>query len=212
VKSVDDIPRGRVVDAKWLIGGEREFPATVPEWSEFRIWYQWSVAGLVLASLVSSLFFAARLTAGMSRTIFWIIAGLTGVIGSPIINSRQNDYVLLWPLVLWTAFQLTINTITWAEQSSDRRRVRWVSRGCGLLFIGTCVLYFHLCRSLGYAIEWSFLVGFLPSFAFAAVAARFMISRSRFWPVTDLIFATVSFTAYFWSSVIFIKWKLVIGS
>ena len=48
-----DIPRGRTFDAKWLIGGEREFPATAPESNEFRIWYEWSLGGLFLASVVS---------------------------------------------------------------------------------------------------------------------------------------------------------------
>ena len=212
LKSVVDIPRGRVLNAKWLIGGEREFPATVPEWSEFRIWYQWCIASLVLASFLSLMVFAARFSVGMSRAMFWIVTGLTGAVGSPIINSRQNDYVLLWPLVLWTAFQLTINMITSTERLPAQQKNRWVSRGCGLLFIGTCAVYFHLCRSLGYAIEWSFLVGFLPAFVFAAIAARFMTTKTRLWPVTDLTFAIISFTAYFWSSVIFIKWKLVVGS
>ena len=78
--------------------------------------------------------------------------------------------------------------------------------------MGTCLLYFHLCRSLGYAIEWSFLVGFLPAFAVAAFAARFLTSRPRFWPAADLVLATLSFSTYFWSSVLFIKWKLVVGS
>ena len=66
---VKDIPRGRAFDAKWLIGGEREFPATVPEWTEFRVWYQWSLAGLLLASVASllPLLGSRRLTLGIRR-------------------------------------------------------------------------------------------------------------------------------------------------
>ena len=285
VRLVKDIPRGRALNATWLIGGEREFPATVPDWNEFRTWYAWSLGGLALASVAALLsltiaksfrwlkhsIFPDRgsvaqeppdpsetigsvstrdgieapwptlpasellpieslpapdlllvasdnqnkgtdVSTSVSRSVFWMTAILAGAIGSPLINSRQSDYVLLWPLSLWSAFQMTINIITWTERHSDRRRIRWLSRGCGMLFVGTCLLYFHLCRSLGYAIEWSFLVGFLPAFAVAALAARFMTTRMRFWPMTDLAFSAFSFSAYFWFSVIFIKWKLVVGS
>jgi len=261
VRLVKDIPRGRAFDAKWLIGGEREFPATVPEWHEFRLWYKWSLGGLLLASLVSSLFLAGvhccrwtaqrcfaqrivfssearafaengigqiecdspdissnrlnhdrRVSVSVARTFYWLTVTTAGVIGSPLINCRQSEYVLIWPLSLWAIFQMTINVITWTERHPERQRARWLSRGCGLLFVGTCLLYFSLCRGLGYAIEWSFLVGFLPGFAVAAWAARFLTTRRKFWPVTDLAFSMLSFTAYFWLSVIFIKWKLVVGS
>jgi outer membrane protein assembly factor BamB len=264
---VRDIPRGRALDATTLIGGEREFPATVPDWSEFRIWYDWSLRALVLASLVTLSSVAGwhgitwirrhraghrfvtasahkELTGstanppdpmqlphapssrgaapgtislqsfadGVPRAMFWVTTILAGVIGSPLINCRQQDYVLLWPLALWGMYQLTINVITWSERQSNPRGARWISRGCGLSFIGVCALYFHLCRGLGYAIEWSFLVGFLPAFVVAACCARFLTTRWRYWLVTDLIFSTLSFTAYFWFSVMFIKWKLVVGS
>ena len=261
VLSVKDIPRHRSLDAKWLIGGEREFPATVPTLSEFHVWYQWSLAGLVLASTLTFIVrvvqflivcfarscwrknssvvttstdqvpfgdrhpknhsFVDQKTESktptwdpgtIQRTLFWILAAVAGVVGSPLLNSRQQEYVLLWPLTLWVAFQSTINVITWTERQSDRRRVRWLSRGCGVLFLGTCLTYFQMCRRIGDAIQWSFLVGFLPSFLVAALAARFLTTRFRFWPVIDLIVAACSFSAYFWLSVAFIKWKMVIGS
>ncbi len=225
--SVAAIPRGRTFDAQWLIGGEREFPATVPEWSEFRVWYCWSLCGLVMASVTSMLAgFAGncvnqfrrnretwiRHSVAIRRACFWTLAAWAGIAGSPIVNARQSEYVLLWPLALWVSFQLTINVISWTERHADRIRIRWLSRGCGLMFLGTCAAYFHLCRGLGYAIEWSFLIGFLPSFVVAAVAARLMTSRPRFWSFVDLVLALISFSAYFWSSVIFIKWKMIIGS
>lgn len=258
-QSVQNIPRGRSVDAKWLIGGEREFPATIPEWDEFLIWYEWSVGGLVAASIFAGLMMflvwsihrikqkghpvhqpavtddvaagsnlsrtemnspAAPISANersgtlvrIGRTTFWSVAALIAIVGSPVINAWQSEYVLLWPLALWIAFQMTVNVIAWTERQETRRSARWVSRGCGLAFIGICTLYFHLCRSAGYAIEWSFLVGILPGFPIAILAARFLTTRWRFWLVTDLLTATISFSACFWFSVIFIKWKLVVGS
>ena len=215
VQTVLDIPRGRLLDAKWLIGGEREFPATVPEWSEFLVWYEWSLVALVIATsiaVLSRVLLAKWSSEELHRGVYWMIATLAGLLGSPLINAWQSDYVLLWPLVLWISFQLTSNLITWAERGSDPRRRRWFSRLGGLAFIGTCLLYFHLCRSLGYAIEWSFLVGFLPAFPVAVLASRFLTTRTFCWPLTDLAVSAVSFSAYFWLSVLFIKWKLVVGS
>lgn len=240
MKSVDQIPRGRTIDAKILIGGEREFPATVPEWSEFRSWYLWSVGCLVLASVASLLLLVlgrgvqsyvqkriatpqlpeetvltaepVSITTRIARVGFWLTTFASGILGSPLINQRQDDYVLLWPLALWTVFQLTVNEILWAERHPNRAQVRWISRGCGLVFVGSCFLYFSLCRALGYSIEWSFLIGFLPAFFVAVWAGRFLAFRRRFWPITDLCCSALSFTTYFWSSVMFIKWKLVVGS
>ena len=212
-RSVQSIPRAYVLDAKWLIGGEREYPATVPDWIEFLAWYKWSLAGIILASLAAGI--ALQLTRGSlvaSRVIFWLTTLMIGVLGSPLINFRQTEYVLLWPLVLWTTFQLTINTITWTERLVDRKFYRWHSRTSGLLFLANCALYFHLCRSLGYAIEWSFLTGFLPAFPAAAIAARYLTTRRRSWPAFDLVASALSFSAYFWFSVIFIKWKLTVGT
>ncbi len=211
--SVLSIPRVHVLDAKWLVGGEREYPATVPDWIEFLAWYKWSLAGIVFASLAAAV--SNLLTRGSARTgriNFWLTTIAAGVFGSPIINSRQSEYVLLWPLVLWAAFQMTINVITLTEQSHDRKSYRWLSRTMGLFFIGTCALYFHLCRSMGYAIEWSFLTGFLPAFAVAAMASRYLTAKYRYWLISDLVVSTISFSAYFWFSVIYIKWKLIVGS
>ena len=211
--SVQSIPRVYALDAKWLIGGEREYPATVPDWIEFLAWYKWSLAGIVLASFAAGIsFLSTRGSVVVSRVIYWLTTIAIGVLGSPFINTRQAEYVLLWPLVLWTTFQLTINTITWTERLADRKFYRWHSRASGLFFIATCAVYFHLCRSLGYAIEWSFLTGFLPAFPVAAIAARFLTKRHRFWPAFDLVASALSFSTYFWFSVIFIKWKLTVGS
>ncbi len=211
--SVQTIPRVHALDAKRLVGGEREYPATAPDWIEFLAWYKWSLAGIVFASLaaaVSNLPTRGSIITG--RFNFWLTTIIVGMFGSPVINGRQSEYVLLWPLVLWAAFQLTINVITLTEQSHNKRSYRWLSRSVGLLFIGTCALYFHLCRSLGYAIEWSFLTGFLPAFAVVAIASRYLTKKHRYWLVSDLVVTTISFSAYFWFSVIYIKWKLIVGS
>ena len=71
VKSVQNIPRGRAFDAQWLIGGEREFPATVPERKEFLSWYLWSLVGIVVGTGIAIVSLnAGRLTPHASRTFF----------------------------------------------------------------------------------------------------------------------------------------------
>ena len=272
-KTVTDIPHARAFDPAPLLGGEREYPATTPEWSELRGWWLWSLAGLLLASACAA---ATCLTmwciahcrmgtparpllsdvasTGVSpepihslpvsndgcdlanegrtgksahpttdssrhswlaaRIVFWMVTLLVGTVGSPVLNHRQKDYVFLWPLVLWAALQLTLLAVTWAESQPPpaRRRARWGSRLAGLGLLATSGLYFHLCRRLGLSIEWGFLTGFLPAFPVAALAARGLLARHRFALLTDLLCAAASFTAYFWSCGLFLKWWLQVGS
>lgn len=230
VQSVAEIPRFRAFDPTPLLGGEREFPATTPEWSEFGAWYLWSLAGIGFASALSLVVWGAsrimtvgyqqsedetQRTAsriGLARSVFWISLIVIGVVGSPLLNRWQNDYVFLWPLVLWSALQLAVLSIIWAERQGNRRRARWVSRLSGVLFLGVSALYFHLCRKLGLSIEWGFLTALLPAFPFAAlVGFEFLrTSRCRVW--IDPLCAIASFSAYFGSAALFIKWWLRIGS
>ena len=222
VQSIAIIPRGRAFDPTALLGGEREYPATTPEWSEFRDWWLWGVAGVVLAACVSGLVelitFAVRRRTAVptstvaSRVAFWSTILLAGAIGSPVLNGLHEGYVFLWPLVLWAALQLTLVAVTWAERQTNRRRSRWVSRLAGIAFLGVSGLYFHLCRRLGLSIEWGFLTGFLPAFPVAALAARGLLWRSRWRALTDTALSVVSFTAYFAAGSLFIKWWLRIGS
>ena len=277
-KLVTDIPHVRSFDPTPLLGGEREFPATVPEWFELRAWWLWSLAGLLFATLcavsthMAMRSFASRrmgtparplrtaviLPATKSvatpavqslsdrsepanedrtgrsahptegalphswfapRVVFWTVAILIGAIGSPLLNQRpgaqqRDEYVFLWPLLLWAALQLTLLAVTWAESQPQpaRRKARWLSRLAGLSLLATSGLYFHLCRRLGLSIEWGFLVGFLPAFPVAALCARGLLARHRFVLVSDLLCAAVSFSAYFWSCGLFLKWWLQVGS
>ncbi len=251
-KLVTDIPHVRSFDPTPLLGGEREFPATVPEWFELRSWWLWSLAGLLLATVCAGLIqcliwgmrvrrpdaliqtrevdrppgstpIAIRPGQGVrptvARVVFWAMTFLIGAIGSPLLNQRQaaqlhDEYVFLWPLLLWAALQLTLLAVTWAESQPQlaRRKARWWSRLAGLSLLATSGLYFHLCRRLGLSIEWGFLSGFLPAFPVAALCARGLLARHRFALVSDLLCAAVSFSAYFWSCGLFLKWWLQVGS
>ena len=248
-KTVTDIPHVCTFDPTPLLGGEREYPATTPEWSELRGWWHWSLAGLLLATTCAVLVqlmgwtmhrcrpdplvrsnevdrprgdqqLAPRPDQGVQSTIprvaFWTTTILVGAVGSPLLNHRQHehDYVFLWPLVLWAALQLTLLAVTWAESQPvlQRRKARWWSRLAGLGLIATSGLYFHLCRRLGLSIEWGFLAGFLPAFPIVALAARGLLNRWRLFLLTDFLCAAISFTVYFYSCGLFLKWWLRVGS
>lgn len=230
VQSVAEIPRVRAFDPTPLLGGEREFPATTPEWSEFGIWYLWSIGGIAIASAlslvahISSRLFSARLQppvtgmqraaaqTGLTRSVFWVSVILIGAVGSPLLNRWQSDYVFLWPMVLWSALQLAVLSIVWAERQVNQRRARWVSRVSGIVFFAVSALYFHLCRKLGLSIEWGFLTALLPAFPFAALAGLEFLRTSHYRQGIDPLCAIGSFTAYFVSAAVFIKWWLRMGS
>ncbi len=238
--AVADLRPVRRFNTYRLLGGEREYPATTPEWDEFQAWYKWSLLGLatsaaaalILASLAASIrWIWIRFRSRSSprdaeppvvppgfhwrwawRVCFWSTAMLCGMSGSAILNPRMVDYLFSWPLALWVVFQVTLMTISWCERQPEKRRARWWSRGAGLILIGTSALYFHLCRSLGLSIEWSYLLGFLPAFPVAAICARLLTINHRYFWLADPLLATVSFSNYFWACAWFMKWWLVVGS
>lgn len=242
VQSVAAIPRSRSFDPTPLLGGEREYPATTPEWSEFRVWSLCGVAGILLAgvvALVANLIVRVGLrlssrsnvvshsgtdvteleeraksspAAFVTQVVFWSTIVAVGVVGSPILNRMQSHYVFLWPMVVWSALQLTVISTLWAERQTDRRKARWVSRLAGLAFLGVGALYFHLCRKLGLSIEWGFLSALLPGFAMASLAAWLMLRPSRYRGLITVASAMGSFAFYFWSGAIFIKWWMRVGS
>lgn len=240
--AVADLKPTRRFNPARLLGGEREYPATTPEWDEFQDWYRWSLLGLAaaaavavcLATAVSGIrwivvgqvrsrtatppvveLFANGTRGSWSqvwRISFWITVLMCGAFASGILNPRQEKYLFSWPLGLWAVFQLTLMTISWCERQADKRRARWWSRGAGLVLIANSVIYFHLCRSLGLSIEWSYLMGFLPAFPVAALCARPLTARHRCVWLADSLLAAVSFSAYFWACAGFMKWWLVVGS
>lgn len=270
LQTLAEIPRyQRAFDPTPLLGGEREFPATTPEWDEFGSWYAWSILIIGISAGVSGLLSRCgrrgrngelaqvgrepATNAVLNRTgpmvpdvseatvnangsgavsesprpdsrgkpstpsvgaggVFWSVLIAGGAVGSPILNSRLEGYVFLWPLVLWAALQITVLTIVWADGQPDRRAARWRSRLVGLGFLAACALYFHLCRRLGLSIEWGFLVGLLPGFPITVLGA---FAMQRPWPIrrvmTPLLLA-LSFSGYFWSAAAFMKWSMPVGS
>lgn len=237
-QTVAAIPQSSSFDPTSLLGGEREYPATPPEWNELGLWYGWSLVAIacagMLAALVSFVVPSRSVPTGVigdagqvtvpepirggssnrivSQSVFWIVIIVSGLVGSPILNRWQSEYIFLWPLVLWATLQMTVLTIVWAESQANRRRARWFSRLSGLAFLGVSALYFHLCRKLGLSIEWSFLTGLLPGFPAAALAAYQFLRPSRYRSLLDPFVAMASYSICFGAGVLYIKWWLRVGS
>ncbi|MDB5335888.1 MAG: outer rane biosis protein BamB [Planctomycetaceae bacterium] len=234
--SVAKLRSTRFINSNRLLGGEREYPATTPEWDEFWLWYKWSLGAVVIGTLAGLLVAAAGGCASWAvgkmrprnqttpvgsasfrwgfvwRVSFWLTVLLCGICGSAILNPGREHYLFSWPLALWSVFQITLNIISWSERQPDPRQARWWSRGAGLGLLAASAFYFHVCRSLGMSIEWAYLIGFLPAFPVAALCSRVLSSNHRYVSIADPVLAAVSFTSYFWACAWFMKWWLVVGS
>jgi outer membrane protein assembly factor BamB len=225
----------RRFDPTVLLGGEREFPAMTPDVSELARWYNWSLAGLFGAALIAGLIGliwslitrrrgavtgSAETRPKVVEGLFWLLLSMWGLLGSPLLNgfgsevgpdAGESSYVFLWPVVLWVAMHGAIVASRWARGASFRHRRKWLSYAAGCAFLCVAGLYFHFCRLLGLAPEWAFLAGFLPAIP-VSVAGCVLLSRWPEWRGFSVpMIALVSFSVYYWSSVWFMTWRLVVG-
>ncbi|HUQ71809.1 MAG TPA: PQQ-binding-like beta-propeller repeat protein [Planctomycetaceae bacterium] len=146
------------------------------------------------------------------RGIFWLTVLAVGCAGSAWLNRSESEFVFTWPLTIWALLQLAVDTSVWAGLPGRTRSAGWLARGAGLMFLGGCGAYFHLCRQLGVAIEWSFLTGCLPAFPVAAAMGWVNSRRPQWFLWWPLVGGGLSFSAYFWASVVFMRWWLRTGS
>jgi outer membrane protein assembly factor BamB len=202
--------RPPLFDPVVLVGGDREYPATTPEWDELRDWWGWSLGGLMVSCVVAGV--VVRRQSPMGWTL--ALAGAWSVVGTPLLNRREGTYVFLWPLALWCGLHAAMIASRRARGAGFRDARRWGSYLTGTAYLGLCVLYFHLCRRLGLAPEWSFLAGFLAAITFSLVAIAAERVSTPPWRMVVLraFLLGLSFSAYYWSSVLFMKWRLVAGS
>lgn len=251
VQTVVPVPRRWRFDVNRLLGGEREFPATTPEWDELTHWYVWSIVAILVSfgagqfgiwgingfrRLRQVLGRSNRISRGVAsesdvisknsaaasnslanqnfyrRILAWGLIFLLGWLGSAILNRQLDYYIFSWPLSLWCGLQVTLNSISWAEQQSDRNRARRWSRLAGFGLIGLSLGYYWICRRLSLSIEWGFLIGFLTAFPVAAGCSLGLIKLYRLSWIIDPFLSVISFSVYFWSAGGFLKWWLVVGS
>ena len=75
----------------------------------------------------------------------------------------------------------------------------------GLGFVAVSLLYFHACRQLGLAVQWCFLLGFVPSLPLAIPAARLLARRPRL--LRDALLAAAVYSLFFWSAGGYMLWR-----
>ena len=142
-----------------LVGGERNAPLDPPSDSELTHWFSVTMGGLLAASLLALLMsilrswservsrlLAIRRWLPNPETVYWLIGGLFGIVGSAALNSHLEQFVFTWPLVLALAFQkaMVASVETRGLRFASRRRL--LARGQGWVFVGICLLYGYLSR------------------------------------------------------------------
>lgn len=212
VRPASSLPKSRPTDA-WVnaVGGEREYPFDAPTPEELRRWFTFCIGGVfAVAAAGAGLALAAAWAIGANgacvhQATFWSLCFLMGVIGTPVYNQLFGPFILTWPAALFTGYQLTLLAAVRVSADPRNRQRRWTSRAAGLGFLALCALYFHACRRLSMAMEAAFLVGFLPAFPIAVLAAR-QLRRSRK-VLIQLLWVLASFSTYYWLCAGFIRWR-----
>ena len=209
------------LDLTWAVGGEREYPFDPPDNKELLLWFRYCVYGVfapaallaVLIGLATELILhlrnassGKRISRRFARVAFWIGLAIGGAIGTSIFNRYNSRFIFTWPVVLFTAQQAVITAIVASSGMSNRIRAGRLSVTAVILFFAVCLLYFDLCQRLDLAMQWVFLIGFLPSWPLAVPAAYVLRRDGRlFW---DVLLGLAVFTTYFWACGAFIAWRL----
>ena len=196
-----------------LFPHEPEFPFDAPRREELTHWYFFSLVGVLGCSfLIAFLWqFLARpiprnATGLWNGTTFWLVAFLGGIAGTAVFSHWRDTLIFTWPVSLFAAFQILVISITWAERQTEKRNPRWLARLTSVLFLGICLGYYELCKRVGVIIGWGFLIGFLPGWPLAALAAKCQLKQSKMG--VQMLLNCAAFTAYFWGAGLFTMWKM----
>ncbi len=172
-------------------------------------WYGYCVGVIVAAGILALLANALvkrsrpRHALVAFRAVFWGGLFVLGAAGTPVLTFASREFVFTWPSALFAVYQAVLVVGEGARKGSVRER--YIARASVIAFACLCFGYYHLCRSLFVVMGYGFLVGILPAFPVAIVAARRMVGRGR--PASDLGWAMASFSVYFWASALFTIWK-----
>lgn len=209
---VSEIAGSDRFDLARLVGGEREYAFDPADFPELCLWYHYSLLGVLgVAAVVATLAFPLfRLkwpaeSGFRCRVVFWCSAFLMGVVGTPIFNRLSDQFIFTWPAALAVAHQVTLCVVVWSSRRKEDGRANRIVIPTVLFFLATCLLYFLACRRLSLAIEWLFLLGFLPSWLVAVPAVYRLQGPGPLW--RDFLWAALSLTAYFWAAGGIILWR-----
>ena len=211
-RPVSEIPKSRRMDFTWLLGGEREYIADRPNFKQLKLWYMFCLGVFAVAMTVAVLVYLPVRLAGplaarhSSRVVFWLAALIGGIAATSVHNRLSEGYIFTWPAFLCVAHQITLIAVFWGNRLPKASKWWWVPVAAGLAFLAVCIGYFHVCRSLGLATEWVFLLGFLPSWPIALPAAYRLCGDRH--PFEDFAWAVLSFSAYFWVCGCYMAWGM----
>jgi hypothetical protein len=192
-------------DLVWLLGKEREYPFDPPGAGELARWYLWSLLGSLASAAViaAPVYGLAAIAAPSWRrragcAMFWTAAFALGFAVTPLANCWTEGFVLTWPASVFVAHQLALGGIVGSNRPTGPAFPRWVGPCAVAWLVLVCVGYYDLCRRLGLAPAWVFLLGFLPSWPLAIPLAQRLFKKRRIW--THAIWVILAFSLYFWAS------------
>ena len=211
-RPTSSIPQSPRLNLARFVGGEREYAFDPADAGELGRWFAFSLVGVLgVAALVAA---TVRLPVGMKwpsagprvgQGVFWSAAFILGVFGTPVFNRWTGSFVFTWPVCLFVAHQVTLNTVVWANRATSLKRAPWMALLATCLLVGVCLVYFLVCRRLSLATEWTFLLGFLPSWPIA-VPAAYQFQRGHR-PFRNFAWTLLAFTAFYWSAGAWLIWQ-----
>lgn len=202
-----EISHGWRIDWNWLLRGEREAPFDMPDRRELHLWHTVTLLGVFLpAAIAGAAAFAVarRRPQATAQAVFWTSCFVLGIIATPLANRMSATFVFTWPACLFVAQQVALTALLVRPESGSR--LAWLGRWAAVAgFFAVAFGYFHICRRLGMATQWVFLLGFVPSWPIALPAAALVARRPRL--LRDAPLAVAGFALLFWSSVAYMSWR-----
>jgi len=180
------------VDSKHRIAVAGDEAAYAPKLSVLARWYLWCVAAMLACAAIGQ--------ARKSRGLFYAGAFLFGAFGTSVLALVLRQFIFTWPVSLFVSFQLAV---LGASRGKERKAL---SRIAAAQFLLVCAVYYTLCKQFFIVSGWGFLAGML-----AAAPLSFWAARDAARPNSvgrEMLWATLAFTVYFWSSGLFTIWRM----
>jgi hypothetical protein len=217
--TVDQVPQAKFQDvASILLGVEPEYLFDLPSFAWLWNWYWVSMVvfmvsfGLAQLCRVVTRSIATRsmregsargtrIEAGDSdhQVLFWLLAFALGLIGTTVLSRWTGEFVFTWQVCLYVAWHVAF--LNMSSRTVQRSKLSRFQSASALVFLlGTCFVYFTLCRRLSLVFEWVFLVGFIAALPFNFASKKCFVS-GRWRAAWQFAMTSCGYTAYYWSSV-----------
>ncbi len=208
-------------DLTFLLGHEREYMFDAPEFRDLARWF--AVCLVVLIAAATATLPARRLNRRSTTPVFLIVCFLFGLVATPVAGRFAGEFTFTWPLALFAMYQFAVVAALRAKQATHSPSSSLAhhsshfslltspvthARLAALALIGVCIGYYLLCRRLSLGMEWTYLVGLLPAWPLAVLAARELLADDH--PIFWIGWNILAFTFYFGSSAAFLHVKTIL--